>query len=568
MSSTGKKKTDLISLEQFRQFASKAQKLKEYSLFAVIYTRVSSKDQDANTSLPYQKKICEEYAKRKGFTVVAYFGGTHESAKTDDRKEFNRMLRFLKESKGQVCRIIVLSMERFSRTGGNAIHIKDKLKEQNILIESATQETDGSTPSGDFQQNLYLLFGKMENELRRQKTLAGMQEMARQGYLPNRAPVGYRHVKGADWDNRIVIDEKKGPLIKKAFELKAEQGKSHTEIAEILNNAGLKLDRKRLTVILKDPFYCGILSNGYLPGEIREGKHPKLISRELFLRANNETLLKPHGERQPKERPEFPLKQFVKCDCCEKPLTAYHVKIKNAMYYKCNTQGCKLNRNVVVMHSKFISKLGKYSVDPKSKKVAQKIMTKVFNRVNHSNQETGTLIQKQYDQVESNIKKLNDKFISDQIGKNAYDETLKRYVKEKGEIEEQLKKFEGNLSNLAEYVEFSIRIGSQLPSMWKKSGLMRKKQLQNLVFPEGLGFNKEIDDYLTPRVNTFFKAIDFVSGKLAENKSGISEKDIENSALVARTFPHSNFLTVLPRIGEMLLFLNKNKKVSHISKRK
>ena len=536
MSYTGKKNSDhKITLEQFRQFASKTKKLKEYSLYAVIYTRVSSKDQDANTSLGYQKRICEEFATRKGFTVVAYFGGTHESAKTDDRKEFNRMLRFLKDSKGQVCRIIVLSMERFSRTGGNAIHLKDKLKEQNILIESATQETDGSTASGDFQQNLYLLFGKMENELRRQKTLAGMQEMAKKGYLPNRAPVGYRHVKGADWDHRIVIDEKKGPLIKKAFEMKAKEGKSNTEIAEFLNNAGMKLDRKRLTVILKDPFYCGIMSNNYLPGEIIDGKHPKLISRELFLRANDETLSKRHGQREHRDRPEFPLKQFLKCDDCGKPMTAYHVWIKNATYYKCNTQGCKSNRNVNILHSKFTLRLEKYAVDQKSKNAANKIVTRIFNKSNHSKRESAELFQKQLLQVESNLKKLNDKYISDQIGKTAYDETLLRYSMEKDEINKELGKCEGNLSNFQEFVDYSFKIGSQLPSIWKNSDLMPKKQLQNLVFPEGLRYNREIDDYLTSRTNTFFKAIDYVSGKLAEMKSGISEKDIENSALVART---------------------------------
>ena len=52
---------------------------------AVIYTRVSTKEQaDNNASLQTQKKYCQEFAKKKGLMVMAYFGGTFESAKSDE----------------------------------------------------------------------------------------------------------------------------------------------------------------------------------------------------------------------------------------------------------------------------------------------------------------------------------------------------------------------------------------------------------------------------------------------------------------------------------------------------
>ena len=52
---------------------------------AVIYTRVSTKEQaDNNASLQTQKKYCQEFAKKKGLMVMACFGGTFESAKSDE----------------------------------------------------------------------------------------------------------------------------------------------------------------------------------------------------------------------------------------------------------------------------------------------------------------------------------------------------------------------------------------------------------------------------------------------------------------------------------------------------
>ncbi len=60
-----------------------------------------------------------------------------------------------------------------------------------------------------------------------------------------------------------------------------------------------------------------------------------------------------------------------------------------------------------------------------------------------------------------------------------------------------------------------------------------KQRMQNLVFPEGLGVNKEKNDYRTSPVFCFFVASALISSKLKQKKNGISEKNIEDSVLVA-----------------------------------
>ena len=49
---------------------------------AVIYVRVSTKEQTENLSLSTQLKACEEYCERQGFEVLARFREKGESAKT------------------------------------------------------------------------------------------------------------------------------------------------------------------------------------------------------------------------------------------------------------------------------------------------------------------------------------------------------------------------------------------------------------------------------------------------------------------------------------------------------
>lgn len=110
--------------ELFGQFAKGKKKSKSNGGNCVIYTRVSTKEQaDNNFSLETQKKACEQYAQKNGYKVVGYFGGTYESAKTDERREFNNMLSFVKRSCDKVSCIIVYSVDRFSRSGANAIYL-------------------------------------------------------------------------------------------------------------------------------------------------------------------------------------------------------------------------------------------------------------------------------------------------------------------------------------------------------------------------------------------------------------------------------------------------------------
>ena len=74
---------------------------------------MSTKEQaENNASLQTQKKYCQDFAKKKGLVVLDYFGGTFESAKSDERKEFQRMLSYVKRNK-EVDTIIVYSYDRF-----------------------------------------------------------------------------------------------------------------------------------------------------------------------------------------------------------------------------------------------------------------------------------------------------------------------------------------------------------------------------------------------------------------------------------------------------------------------
>ncbi|MDH5400755.1 MAG: recombinase family protein, partial [Cyclobacteriaceae bacterium] len=287
-------------LEIFKTFAKKSkQPVININGKAVIYTRVSSKDQmDNNASLETQKKYCLQLASRRNIEVVEYFGGTYESAKSDERKEFQKMLSFVKRKK-DISYIIVYSYDRFSRTGTNGAYISEQLKKQGIITLSATQQIDTLTSTGALQQNILYLFGQFDNDQRKEKSVSGMKEKIRKGYWMGTLPRGYTNLNpGRGKEQNIVINDE-GKILKHAFIWKASEDISHNEIAERLHKKGLNVTGKKLSEIFRNPFYCGLIVSSHLPGEIIEGKHKGIVSKEVFLKVNNLLNKRGHGEKPP-----------------------------------------------------------------------------------------------------------------------------------------------------------------------------------------------------------------------------------------------------------------------------
>jgi DNA invertase Pin-like site-specific DNA recombinase len=82
---------------------------------AVIYVRVSDPPQAENLSLATQLRTCEEYCRRQGFEVLERFKEQGESAKTADRTELQKLLKYCRTCKGRGQFVVVFNLTRFAR---------------------------------------------------------------------------------------------------------------------------------------------------------------------------------------------------------------------------------------------------------------------------------------------------------------------------------------------------------------------------------------------------------------------------------------------------------------------
>lgn len=492
---------------------------------AVIYTRVSTKEQaDNNASLETQMKHCLKYAQEKALTVVECFGGTHESAKDDERKEFKKMLAYVKKRKS-IGYVIVYSYDRFSRSGPGGAFISHELKQKGIKVVSATQSVDHSDPSGNFMEGIYHLFSQFDNQLRRDKSMTGMIEKLKQGYWPFVPPTGYINLnKGKTADAHQLTINEQGKLLKKAFEWKAKQDLSLVEIASKLKARGWDIPPKRLTHFFRNPFYCGYIVSKMVPRQLIDGKHPPLISKQTFLKVHENLSRFNSGYQIISEIEELPLKQFVKCNSCGTSFTGYLVKKKNLYYYKCNQKGCKKNRSQRVLHDKFEGLLERYRIDDRLAPVMKKMMLHLLSKkLNTAPIDTHQLkIQKT--EIKKKLNAIEERFVIGEIQEDLYLKYRDKFQSEITNIDKEIDASTNLLSNLEKGIENCVNLAMNLPSTWKKANISRKKKLQHIVFPEGIYYNRENDNYRTYRINLLFSGIPYLTELVERYKNGDSIK--------------------------------------------
>lgn len=525
-------KKDELSL--FNQFAKGSiQKVLASTSNAVIYTRVSSKEQaEKNMSLETQLKHCNNFADSRKYNVLAYFGGTFESALTDERNEFSRMMAFIKKSKEKISFIIVYSVDRFSRTGGNAIYISENLKKQGVIVVSVTQPTDSSTSSGSLQQNIQFIFSQYENDLRKEKCYAGVKERLLRGLWIGCAPIGYdQYSKGKE---QFIKVNAEGKLLKKAFEWKAEQNMPSIEILNRLKNMGLNINKQRLSVIFRNPFYCGIISHRALDGQLVEGKHEKLVSRDLFLKANNIVISNQHKWKHEPEIPEISLKKFIKCDECGYSFAGYIVKKKGLYYYKCTKTGCKCNKNAKVVNEQFYDLLKSYTIDENLKELIEDLTVEAILLLNKSVIENKDILENKLKESNQKLDMLYEKHIMGDIERDVYERFLTRYKEEIANINKELSNSALNISNLDKKVNNAIYYACNMHNLWNLGDYATKETLQKMAFPDGILYNVKNGGFRTKRINSILEIIHTISIGLGKKRGDKKVLNFDLSPSVER----------------------------------
>lgn len=297
---------------------------------------------------------------------------------------------------------------------------------------------------------------------------------------------------------------------------------------------GLKITHQNLSRLLKNPFYCGLIVHNALEGKVVEGKQEKLIPHEIFLKVNDIQSQNHHGYKTTQENNDIPLKRFLRCDVCGSFMRGYLVHKKNIHYYKCNTPGCKNNKNAEALHDVFKNKLSKYTFDIQSKHLIKTQMIATYNQSGKEQMENEKTLTAQLNEVNKKIERLEERFVLEEIPQELFKKFKTKFIEEKDEIQRQLAKSGNKGSNLLECVDDAMNFCRKLPVLWELVGYTGKQRLQFLMFPQGIRYNKETDECRTEEENEFALKITNQSKSYNGSEKNKRGKSCDVAPLVAR----------------------------------
>ena len=108
---------------------------------AVIYARYSS-DNQREESIEGQIRECTAYAEKNGITVVKHYIDRALSAKTDNRPDFQQMI---KDSEKRLFDIVLVwKLDRFARNRYDSAHYEYQLERNHVKLVSATEPISAS----------------------------------------------------------------------------------------------------------------------------------------------------------------------------------------------------------------------------------------------------------------------------------------------------------------------------------------------------------------------------------------------------------------------------------------
>jgi site-specific DNA recombinase len=164
--------------------------------------------------------------------------------------------------------------------------------------------------------------------------------------------------------------------------------------------------------------------------------------------------------------------------------------------------------------------------------------------------------------LQNQIEKLEERFILGELKTELYEKYDKKYRGELVKIRVELTEKSFDSSNLELAVEKMLSIAENLSKIWGSAGYDVKQKLQNLVFPDGILYNKGKQAVRTTKINSLFAEIPPLKRDLEKKKNGNSIKNCHLNYPVPGTGfepAHLHFLNNL-KINQLLFSRNRESK--------
>lgn len=298
------------------------------------YVRVSMTRQgEKGVSLAEQSDAIRRFAERHNLTIVRWFEEQQTAAKRG-RPKFSEMVRLL--GRGSAQGVVIHKIDRSARNLRDWADLGE-LIDAGVKVYFANENLDLASRGGRLTADIQAVVAADFVRNNREEVKKGLSGRLKQGLWPFGAPLGYLdRGKGKE----KMIDPKKAPLVREAFELFATGRYTiETLLAEMTlrglrNRNGRALSKDGLWLMLRNSFYMGVMRIRRT-GQRYPGVHRPLVAVSVFERV--QAVLDGRSFTH-LEKHDFVFRRLFQCATCGRSLTGSLQK--GRVYYRCHTRAC------------------------------------------------------------------------------------------------------------------------------------------------------------------------------------------------------------------------------------
>ena len=463
---------------------------------AIAYVRVSSREQVKGLSLETQEEACRAYCEREGWELVEVFREEGESARTTDRTQLKALMEYCRRHRGQVETLLVYKLNRFARDRFGHHAMRAHLMRLGVTLRSVTERFDDS-PEGEFFESIFAAAAQYDNALRAEAITRGMKAAVERGRWLWRAPLGYENCQVAG-SKTIRIDPVAGELVREAYRLASSGFYTQAEILKkvtaqgLRTRRGLRLKQEGLKRILTNPVYAGRLVVKSW-GTDQPGDWEPLVDDALWSRAQRLWSQKrPNAKPYLRSNPDFPLRAFVRCGSCDRPLTGSFSRGRTRRYgyYHCGSCG-RQRIPKRQLESDFLALLEGLRPDEDLLKLWRAIVLDVWQERQAEVGDEIKRLRQHMEELSGRKRRLVEAYVYDQAVDEA---TYKAMIDELDEgltlAVVDLEEAKIDDLDVEHLIRFAETVLESAARMWNEADLEQKQRLQQVIFPEGLAYRK------------------------------------------------------------------------------
>lgn len=491
---------------------------------ALIYCRVSTTKQVVRgDGLSSQETRCREFAKYRGYQVVEVFKDDMSGSRVD-RPGMKAMLSYLREHKNEEFAVIIDDISRLARGLEAHLQLRASIGTAGGILESPSIEF-GEDSDSKLVENMLASVSEHHRRKNAEQTRNRMRARVMNGYWPFKCPIGYHFKKVTGRGSMLVVEEPYASIVREGlegfasgrFQLQAEVKRFFESFPEFPRDRTGQVRNERVSEMLMHPVYAGCVEARVWDVSLRKGQHEAIVSFETYRKIQDR--LNGHAKVPARSNlnADFPLRGFVTCGHCDRPLTAcWSVgRSDRYAYYQCFRRGCESYRKSIrreVLEGEFEALLRRLRPSESLFRAAHEMLRDLWTYRLGLGETRAAALQTELAKTQRQIDQLVDRITETQTSSviAAYEKRVRELEERKIEIAEKIGKCGRPVRGLDETVRTALSFLSNPWNLWASERLEDKRAVLKLTFAERLAYVRN-EGFRTAELAFPFKCLTDVS---------------------------------------------------------